>query len=112
MIADAIITSISANIATIVATSLDVALSNTDLLDVPDISPCNHEKADTRLFLHVQHARSKVIIKTVDTDAVIIAIFCLKIWELNGYGLSLAVGKELALYQYTKLFHQCLIVTL
>ena len=33
MIADAIITSISANIATIVVTSLDVALSNTDLLD-------------------------------------------------------------------------------
>ena len=34
MIADAIITSISANFATIVVTSLDVALSNTDLLDV------------------------------------------------------------------------------
>ena len=34
MIADAIITSISTNIATIVVTSLDVALSNTDLLDV------------------------------------------------------------------------------
>ena len=34
MIADAIITSISANIATIVVTSLDVALRNTDLLDV------------------------------------------------------------------------------
>ena len=34
MIADAIITLISANIATIVVTSLDVALSNTDLLDV------------------------------------------------------------------------------
>ena len=34
MIAGAIITSISANIATIAVTSLDVALSNTDLLDV------------------------------------------------------------------------------
>ena len=76
MIADAIITSISANIATIVVTSLDVALSNTDLLDVSDISPCDHEEADTRLFLHVQHARSNAIIKTVDTDVVIIAIFC------------------------------------
>ena len=30
--------------------------------------------------------------------------FVLKIWELNGYGLSLALDQELALYQYTKLF--------
>ena len=59
-------------------TSLDVALSNTDLLDVSDISPCDHEKADTRLFLHVQHARSNAIIKTVDTDVVITVIFCFK----------------------------------
>ena len=38
MIADAIISSISANIATIVVTSLDVALSNTDLLDVQSLT--------------------------------------------------------------------------
>ena len=43
-----------------------------------DISPCDHEEVDTRLFLHVQHARSNAIIKTVDTDVVIIAIFCFK----------------------------------
>ena len=36
----------------------------------------------------------------------------LKIWELNGYGLSLAKDQELALYQYIKLFQQRLIVTL
>ena len=42
------------------------------------ISPCDHKEADTRLFLHVQHARSSAIIETVDTDVVIIAIFCFK----------------------------------
>ena len=62
MIAYAIITSISANIATIVVTSLDVALSDADLLDVSDISFFEPEEADTRLFLHVQHARSNAII--------------------------------------------------
>ena len=69
-------------LATVVVTSLDAALRN-QTLDVSEMSSCNHEKANTRMFLHVKHAKSSAVIKTVDTDMVIIAIFCFKLLEIN-----------------------------
>lgn len=46
------------------------------------MSPCNHEEADTQLFVHAKHsteAGSKAIItKTNDTDAVVIAVSVLQ----------------------------------
>ena len=78
MIANVLIISITADIAAIVVTAVDVALCNTNVLDVSGISPCDHEEANTRMFLHVLHAKSNAIIKTVDTDVVIIALFCFK----------------------------------
>ena len=41
--------------------------------------PCNHEKADTRIFLHVRNAvatggHKQVIIKANDTDVLVIAV--------------------------------------
>ena len=42
------------------------------------LSPCNHEEADTRIFVHVSSlvlkGHKNIIIATVDTDVVIIAI--------------------------------------
>ena len=42
------------------------------------IAPCNHKDVDTRIFIHIAHAASdgllKSIIRTVDTDVVILAI--------------------------------------
>ena len=42
------------------------------------VAPCNQEEADTRLFLHAMEAAreglSKLMVKTVDTDVVVIAI--------------------------------------
>ena len=42
------------------------------------ISPCNHEEADTRVFLHVNdmslQGHTKITIRTVDTDVLVIAI--------------------------------------
>lgn len=41
------------------------------------MAPCNHKKADTRLFLYAlyyaQHNHQKVLIRSVDTDAVVLA---------------------------------------
>ena len=41
--------------------------------------PCNHEEADTRIFLHVRNAvatggHKQVIIKANDTDVLVIAV--------------------------------------
>ena len=49
-----------------------------DYADVSSLAPCTHEEADTRIFLHVkdavQHDHSKITIRTVDTDVVVLAI--------------------------------------
>ena len=60
------------------------------------ISPCSHEEADTRLLLHVWHAGkcgfNNVLIRTVDTDVVVIAVSCMqslplkKLWVWFGTG--------------------------
>ena len=43
-----------------------------------NLEPCNHEEADSRIFVHVLDAikqgHSKIMIRTVDTDVVILAI--------------------------------------
>ena len=46
--------------------------------DVSSMAPCSHEEADTRLFVHVADAVrkgfQKVMVRTVDTDVVVLAI--------------------------------------
>ena len=43
-----------------------------------NLQPCSHKEADTRIFVHVldpvEQGHSKVMIRTVDTDVVILAI--------------------------------------
>ena len=58
-----------------------VLVSTSDSQSVADfdtIMPCNHQEADSRIFLHLSHAaqqgHSKAFIRTVDSDAVIIAV--------------------------------------
>ena len=47
-------------------------------VETEGLTACNHEKADTRMFIHVKHASArglkKVLIRTLDTDVVILAI--------------------------------------
>ena len=44
----------------------------------PDLAPCDHEEADTRLFLHARHCaqngHKKVVIRSVNTYVVVLAI--------------------------------------
>ena len=58
--------------------------------DTQGLAPCTHEEADTRIMLHlkdiVMEGNSKVLIKTVNTDVVVLAINaveCLGIPELR-----------------------------
>ena len=63
------------------------------------LSPCDHEEADTRIFVHVKHAaseHSRIMIKTIDTDVVCIAISCAKrIPELEELWIEFGSGKTL-----------------
>ena len=47
-------------------------------VDLNNLAPCNHEEADTRIFVHVRHSVEKgnkvVLVKANDTDILVIAI--------------------------------------
>ena len=63
------------------------------------LSRCDHEEADTRIFVHVKHAaneHSRIMIKTIDSDVVCIAISCTKrIPELEELWIEFGSGKTL-----------------
>ena len=62
----------------------------------PNLSPCSHEEADTRIILHLADAfssgYSRIMIRTVDTDVLVFAVtyFCTvpvsEIWIAFGTG--------------------------
>ena len=65
------------------------------------LTPCNHEEADTRIFVHVKElvlrGHKVILIDTVDTDVVVIAISCFndlslfgleELWIEFGFGLN------------------------
>ena len=60
------------------------------VISLEGMAPCNHEEADSRLFLHARHAvgkgRTSLIFKASDTDILVIAIRIFKI--LNDIGLE------------------------
>ena len=56
----------------------DTRISDSNELDLSNLTPCNHEEADTRVFLHVkdmtQQGHTKMVIRTVDTDVLVLAV--------------------------------------
>ena len=76
----------------------DVVTSSLDL-NISEISPCTQEEADGRLLLHVKHAVSnsitKVAVKTVDSDVVVIALSCYhKITNIQELWIEYGKGKD------------------
>ena len=61
-----------------VKSTADVDVTSASMIDKAGLAPCNHEEADTRIFVHARHASlngmKKILIRTVDTDVVILAI--------------------------------------
>ncbi len=61
-----------------VLTTHQVDVLRTNRQDVSSLAPCTHEEADTRMLLHLEDAvhqgHSKVSIRTVDSDIVVLAI--------------------------------------
>lgn len=52
-------------------------VSNTARESLEDLQSCNHEEADTQIFLHVLHAvkqHRRIMIRTIDTDVFVLAV--------------------------------------
>ena len=58
--------------------SYDQSVVSNTSRDIGDLSPCTHEEADTRIFVHcldsVRESNKRPLIRTVDTDVAVIAI--------------------------------------
>ena len=77
----------------------NVLSANSDLNESNnEIDPCNHEEAYTRALLHAAHAarngHRKVVLRTVDTDVVVLAIFQMHNLQLLELWLEFGVGKR------------------
>ncbi len=59
---------ISSEFGTVVTTQQGEGATSKTAIALTSISPCTHEEADTRLFLHAleYHGKSQMLIRTVD----------------------------------------------
>ena len=62
-----------------------------------NISPCNHEEADSRIMLHIADAAepgfSKILVRTVDTDVVVLAVATEQELGMSEIWISFGTGK-------------------
>ena len=81
----------------IVSTQEDSVKSNQSI-DTLGLEKCNHEEADTRMFIHVNHAsmtgKKRVMLITVDTDVVTIALFAFHSLNLSELWIEFGTGKN------------------
>ena len=77
----------------LVVTNGDTALC-TPTQDMTNLTPCNHEEADSRIMVHVADAImlgfQKILVRTVDTDVVVLAVAVLP--QLGRAELWIAFG--------------------
>ena len=78
------------NFKQLVATKDAVIIANIANHLPSQLIPCNHKQADARTFAHVKELVLKgqevVLVDTVDTDVIVIAISCIN--ELSQFGLE------------------------
>lgn len=62
-----------------------------------DLKECTHEEGDTRLILHAKDASEcghrKIMVKTIDTDVVVVAVASMKELELDELWKAFGTGK-------------------
>ncbi|KAK3785613.1 hypothetical protein RRG08_015498 [Elysia crispata] len=78
--------------------------------DMQALIPCTHEEADTRMFIHVADAThsgyERIILRSSDSDVIVIAISCVQDLCLEDYGLHLDLGRHSDIYLHILLFKQ------
>ena len=81
------------------ATCGEHAICTQENADCTNIQPCNHEEADSRIFVHVRDAARKgckrLLIRTVDTDVVVLAIANFVKLEIDELWVEYGLGKHL-----------------
>jgi len=81
-----------------VITTSGVDVLSPSPVETEGLIACNHEEADTRIVIHVKHASArglkKVLIRTVDTDVVVLAIAYEQQLELQELFIAFGVGKH------------------
>ncbi len=82
----------------IITTKGKNVLSNIPFEESSSLSPCTHEEADTRLLLHANHSANqnnkKILIRTVDTDVVVIDTEALQHMNVEELWIAFATGKQ------------------
>ena len=62
-----------------------------------NVSPCNHEQADTRIFQQVADATyqefRKILIRSNDSDVVVIVVSCIQDLHLDDLWIAYGTGK-------------------
>ena len=83
----------------LVSTVGECVLTNDDSIKILSLAPCNHEEADRRVFVHAKNmaetGHRKVMMKTVDTVVIIIAIAVSHELLLKGLWKEFRTGKDL-----------------
>ncbi|KAG0717130.1 hypothetical protein GWK47_008210 [Chionoecetes opilio] len=79
-------------------TTQDYSVLCSNRQDVSALAPCTHEEADTRILLHLQDAvqqgYSKVSMRTVDTDVVVLAIASANRLNISELWIAFGAGKS------------------
>lgn len=82
----------------VVSTYNKEVVSNTQEYEASLITPCNHEEADTRLILHAYDCSAKnmtkLMIRTVDTDVVVLATAFYNRLSVQELWIAFGVGKK------------------
>ena len=88
----------------ILSTSIERVLSNKQH-DVSGLEPCNHAEADTRILLHLAHASQQghqvALVRTVDSDVVILAVHCFASLGLSELWVCLGSGRKCVIFRFT-----------
>ena len=82
----------------IITTSGTDVLSSSELQESQYIMPCDHEEADSRLLLHAFHCSKTgsktVLIRTVDTDVVALAVAAFQELNLDHIWIAFGTGRH------------------
>ena len=82
----------------LLSTKVESVLSNRPC-DLSALQPCNHSEADTRIFLHLQHAVAQghqtAYVRTVDSDVVVLAIRFFSTLGLSELWVCFGTGKTI-----------------
>ena len=76
----------------------DILVLSSSVDVMSHISPCTHEEADTRLILHASDCArqgvDKIMLRTVDTDVVVLAISTFSRLAISEMWIAFGVGKQ------------------